>query len=110
MLPFQCHFGVVTIDSGLMTGRSGQGTQTVTTDRNQRSRQTRVAGHDRLEYPLGTYTFNKHVIKHHFCLACGVHLYGEGVDEKGNRTAAINIRCLENIDLASVQVQNFDGR
>jgi hypothetical protein len=62
------------------------------------------------EEGLGTYTFNKHVIKHRFCQMCGIHPYGEGVDPKGNRMAAINIRCLENVDLASVPVQNFDGR
>ncbi|MGH8454748.1 MAG: GFA family protein [Nevskiales bacterium] len=57
-----------------------------------------------------TYTFNKHVIQHRFCPTCGIHPYGEGVDPKGNRMAAINIRCLEDIDLASVPVQDFDGR
>jgi hypothetical protein len=62
------------------------------------------------EEDLGTYMFNKHVIKHHFCPTCGIHPYGEGVDAKGKRKAAVNIRCLENIDLASVAVQNFDGR
>jgi hypothetical protein len=63
-----------------------------------------------LEKDLGTYTFNKHVVKHHFCQTCGVHPYGEGVDPKGNQMAAINIRCLEGIDLKSVPVQHFDGR
>jgi hypothetical protein len=62
------------------------------------------------EKDLGTYTFNKHVIKHHFCRTCGIHPYGEGTDPKGNRMAAINIRCLEGIDLESVPVQHFDGR
>lgn len=62
------------------------------------------------EQDLATYTFNKHVIQHHFCPTCGIHPFGEGVDPKGNRIAAINIRCLENIDLASVPVQNYDGR
>jgi hypothetical protein len=62
------------------------------------------------EEAASTYTFNKHVIKHRFCPTCGIHPYGEGVDPKGNRMAAINIRCLEGIDLASVPVQNFDGR
>jgi hypothetical protein len=62
------------------------------------------------EETASTYTFNKHVIKHRFCPTCGIHPYGEGVDPKGNRMAAINIRCLEGIDLASVPVQNFDGR
>ena len=59
---------------------------------------------------IGTYTFNKHVIKHRFCRTCGIHPYGEGTDSKGNSIAAINIRCLEGIDLESVPVQRFNGR
>lgn len=59
---------------------------------------------------LSTYTFNKHVIKHHFCKTCGIHPYGEGVDPKGNTMAAINIRCIEDIDLESIPVQHYDGR
>ncbi len=58
---------------------------------------------------LGTYMFNKHVIKHRFCPICGIHPYGEGMDPKGNRMAAINIRCLEGIDLSSIPVTQFDG-
>lgn len=59
---------------------------------------------------VGTYTFNRHVIKHHFCEICGIHPYAEAVDKKGTPTAAINIRCLEDVDLASIPVKNFDGR
>lgn len=62
------------------------------------------------EDAASTYTFNKHVIKHRFCPTCGIHPYGEGVNPQGNRMAAINIRCLEGVDLASIPVQNFDGR
>jgi len=62
------------------------------------------------ESALSTYTFNKHVIQHRFCPTCGMHPFGEGVDPQGNKMAAINIRCLEDIDLAAVPVQNFDGR
>jgi hypothetical protein len=62
------------------------------------------------EEDIATYTFNKHVIKHHFCRTCGIHPYGEGVDRKGNRMAAINVRCLEDIELESVPVEQFDGR
>jgi hypothetical protein len=62
------------------------------------------------EEAASTYTFNKHLIKHRFCADCGIHPYGEGVDPKGNAMAAINIRCLEGIDLAAVPIQNFDGR
>lgn len=62
------------------------------------------------ESGASTYTFNKHVIKHRFCPDCGMHPYGEGKDPKGNAVAAINIRCLENVDLSAIPVQNFDGR
>jgi hypothetical protein len=37
-------------------------------------------------------------------------VYGEGKDAKGQATAAINIRCLEDIDLARIPVTPFDGR
>jgi hypothetical protein len=57
-----------------------------------------------------TYTFNKHAIKHRFCPKCGMHPYGEGVDPKGNSMAAINIRCLEGIELEKIAVTHFDGR
>jgi len=57
-----------------------------------------------------TYEFNKHVIKHRFCPTCGMHPYGEGTDPKGNRIAAVNLRCIEGLDLAAIPVQNFDGR
>ncbi len=62
------------------------------------------------EKDLGTYTFNRRVIKHRFCVTCGIHPYGEGTDQNGNRMAAINIRCLEGIDFNTIPVQNFDGR
>ena len=62
------------------------------------------------EKDMSTYTFNKHVIQHRFCPTCGMHPFGEGTDPKGNKMAAINIRCLEGIDLAAVPVNHFDGR
>lgn len=62
------------------------------------------------EDAASTYVFNKHVIKHRFCPTCGIHPYAEGVDPKGNATAAINIRCLESIDLTTIPVQHYDGR
>jgi hypothetical protein len=58
----------------------------------------------------GTYLFNKHLIKHRFCPNCGIHPYAEGTDPQGNAMAAVNVRCLEGIDLDAVQVTHFDGR
>ena len=57
-----------------------------------------------------SYTFNKHVIRHRFCATCGVHPYGEAPDPKGNAMAAINIRCLDGVELAKIALTHYDGR
>jgi len=62
------------------------------------------------EADTSVYTFNKHLLKHRFCPVCGMHPYAEGTDPKGNRMAAVNIRCLDDIDLDKVPVTHFDGR
>lgn len=62
------------------------------------------------EDAASTYTFNKHAIKHRFCPVCGIHTYGEGEDPAGNRMAAINLRCVEGIDLSTLPVREFDGK
>lgn len=62
------------------------------------------------EEAASSYTFRKHVIKHRFCPVCGMHPYADGVDPKGNAVAAINIRCIEDIDLTAIPVQHYDGR
>jgi len=67
----------------------------------------------RLQTPdenASTYTFNQHVIRHRFCPSCGMHPYGEGQGPTGEAMAAINIRCLEGIDLATIPLTHFDGR
>jgi hypothetical protein len=58
---------------------------------------------------LGTYTFNKHAIRHHFCPHCGCAPFGFG-ESKGAEMAAINVRCLEGVELASVKRKFVDGR
>jgi len=62
------------------------------------------------EENASTYLFNKHVIKHRFCANCGIHTYGEALDANGNEMRAINIRCIEDIDLDAIPVKRFDGR
>jgi len=39
-----------------------------------------------------------------------MHPYGEGKTPSGEAMAAINIRCLEGVDLPSIPVTHFDGR
>lgn len=62
------------------------------------------------EDAAATYAFNKHIIQHRFCRTCGIHPFAYGTDPKGNEMAAINICCLESLDLAAIPVQHFDGR
>ncbi|MFA5940907.1 MAG: GFA family protein [Sinimarinibacterium sp.] len=62
------------------------------------------------EADMATYTFNKHVIQHRFCPVCGMHPFGEGSDPQGRKMAAVNLRCVEGIELESIPVRHFDGR
>lgn len=63
------------------------------------------------EQALSTYRFNKHVIAHHFCPNCGCAPFGVGkAPPNGVDTAAVNVRCLENIDLATIKRKQVDGR
>lgn len=62
------------------------------------------------EENVATYTFGKERIKHRFCPQCGIHPFGEGTAPSGEAMAAINVRCLEGVDLAALPVRHFDGR
>lgn len=58
----------------------------------------------------GTYRFNKHHIAHRFCPDCGIAPYSEGVDPRtGAKTAAVNVRCLDGVDLSTLKVVPVDG-
>lgn len=57
-----------------------------------------------------SYLFNKHRITHRFCPTCGVSPYSEAPSPSGDAMAAINIRCIEGIDLQAIPVTHFDGR
>lgn len=63
------------------------------------------------ESDLSTYTFNTHMVKHRFCPVCGCAPFGEGINPKTKEmTAAVNVRCLEGIDLSKIKLNHFDGR
>lgn len=59
---------------------------------------------------LTDYQFNKHVIHHTFCKVCGIKSFASGVDPKGNETRAVNVRCLDGVDIDKLQIQHFDGK
>jgi hypothetical protein len=59
---------------------------------------------------LSTYKFNKHAIDHHFCSACGIAPFAEAEVKGGEKGAMINLRCLPDFDLDSLEIVKFDGK
>ncbi len=63
------------------------------------------------ESAIGNYTFGEATIEHRFCPECGIHVFGQGIDPAtGEAMVAVNARCLEDVDLAGIEVQHFDGK
>jgi hypothetical protein len=62
------------------------------------------------EEDLTTYTFNKHVIEHRFCKHCGIQSFALGQDPRGNKMAAINVRCLDDFEFEKVPVKQVNGK
>ena len=59
---------------------------------------------------LTDYQFNKNVIHHLFCKTCGVKSFARGTGRDGGPTVAINVRCLDDVDLEKVALHHYDGR
>jgi hypothetical protein len=59
---------------------------------------------------LKDYQFNKKVIHHYFCGTCGVGAFGAGKGPNGQPMRAINVRCLEGVNIEDIKVIPFDGR
>lgn len=62
------------------------------------------------EGEYATYRFNTETIAHHFCKTCGITPFSEGVHPKtGAKMAAVNVRCLPDVDISTLQVKQVDG-
>ncbi len=59
---------------------------------------------------LSDYQFGKKKIHHLFCKRCGVRSFARGTAPTGAEVVAVNVRCLDGLDLAAVPVKHFDGR
>ena len=57
---------------------------------------------------LSTYQFNTGTAKHSFCRHCGIHPFY--VPRSDPDKIDVNVRCLDDIDLTTIQVTPFDGR
>lgn len=59
---------------------------------------------------LSDYQFNRHNIHHLFCKTCGIQSFARGTGPGGAKMVAINVRCLDGLDLSSLKVEPFDGK
>jgi len=59
---------------------------------------------------LVSYKFNKKHIDHVFCKTCGIKSFARGARPDGTLMIAVNLRCLENIDLETVPTKPYDGK
>lgn len=62
------------------------------------------------EDKLTEYRFNTREIEHLFCSVCGTHPFGYGAMPDGTKMAAINVRCVDDIDLSKIEPQPYDGK
>lgn len=63
------------------------------------------------EEALTHYRFNKHVIDHNFCSACGITSFARGKrPTDGAPLVAINVRCLDEVDVSALEVKHYDGK
>ncbi|MGB3646033.1 MAG: GFA family protein [Mesorhizobium sp.] len=59
---------------------------------------------------LTEYRFNTKTIAHLFCAGCGMESFGRGKGPDGTEMVAVNVRCLDGVDLDSLKPQPYDGR
>ena len=62
------------------------------------------------EDAMTEYLFNKHAIHHLFCSTCGIQSFSRGEAPDGTTMAAINVRCLDGVDIEALSPQPYDGK
>lgn len=62
------------------------------------------------EDALTEYKFNKMHINHLFCRVCGIKSFARGTAKDGTGMVAVNVRCLDDVNLDSLKIRTFDGK
>ena len=62
------------------------------------------------EDALSDYMFGKKRLHHLFCKTCGVRSFARGAMPDGTPMVAINVRCLEDVELEKIPTRMFNGR
>lgn len=65
-----------------------------------------LSGQDR----LADYQFGRRRVHHLFCTECGVESFGRGTAPDGSEMVAVNVRCLDGVDLGAITPIPFNGR
>jgi hypothetical protein len=55
------------------------------------------------------YQFNERVIHHLFCSTCGILSFARGAMPDGTPMVALNLRCVDGLDLDTLKIVPFDG-
>jgi hypothetical protein len=45
-----------------------------------------------------------------FCPNCGVAAFSRGTNPSGGEMVAVNVRCIDDLDIGSLKLTFFDGR
>ena len=59
---------------------------------------------------LSDYQFGRKRVHHPFCPACGVRSFSRGAGPGGREMCAINVRCLDGVDVDALTITPFDGK
>lgn len=59
---------------------------------------------------LTDYLFHKQHIHHLFCSKCGIKSFALGTAPDGSSTVAVNVRCLDDVDIDALEIRKFDGK
>ncbi len=62
------------------------------------------------ENNLTDYQFGKKAIHHLFCKTCGISAFARGAMPDGTKMVAINVRCLDDVEVGKLPVKAFDGK
>ena len=57
------------------------------------------------EDALSDYQFGKKRIHHLFCSSCGIRSFGRGTGPDGRQMRAINVRCLDEVDIGALEIK-----
>ena len=62
------------------------------------------------EDALSEYSFNTGKIRHLFCSTCGVQAFARGEAPNGAKMAALNVRCIDDVDVSALEIKPVDGK